>query len=60
MKAMGTKIKIYQLKNILNVKSSPNLKVHSGNEVNQFEEWKILLTMSINLFLLRILMRPVI
>ena len=53
------------LSDIINdYKTFKNSKVHSSNEVfdyeSQFGEWKTQLTMPINLFLLRILMRPVI
>ena len=52
------------LSDIINTHKTPkNLRVHSSNEVidyeTQFGEWKILLIMSINLFLLKILMRLV-
>ena len=52
------------LSDIINTRKTPkNLRVHSSNEVidyeTQFGEWKILLIMSINLFLLKILMRLV-
>ena len=57
MKVMETKIKIYQVKNILpdiinDLKTPKQLRVNSSNEVidyeTQFGEWKIQLTMSIN------------
>ena len=53
------------LSGIINDHKTPKkLRIHSSNEVfdysTQFGEWKIQLTMSINLFLLRILIRPVI
>ena len=62
MKAMGAKIKIYHLKNILvwaylsdiiNDHKTPKvLKIYSGNKVTDYEttlgEWKIQLMMTVN------------